>query len=182
QSDRQPVARRARRDPARRGAPVRAGDRCTLPRRARARGGRTRGLRAHAACSPGERPPAAPAPDRRLRSPPELVLPRPDPHRPCRLLRVRHVVLPVPDDPSARGAAVAVTRRRRFLGRLNLGVSALVALAIWVAVTVLATRPGFKALIDVTPQAHFSVSAETRQLLDELRAADLELRIDTFYQ
>ena len=47
--------------------------------------------------------------------------------------------------------------------------------------TALATRPAFKTLVDVTPQAQFSVSDETKALLSDLAARDVTLRIDTFY-
>ncbi len=76
---------------------------------------------------------------------------------------------------------MAMTRARRLFGRFNLFLSAVLALAIWAAATALATRPAFKVLVDLTPQAQFSVSDETRDLLDELRKRDLIVRIDTFY-
>jgi hypothetical protein len=78
--------------------------------------------------------------------------------------------------------AVKMTRGRRLLGRFNLLSSALLAFLIWVAVTALATRPTFKALIDLSPQARFTISEDTRALLADLAAAgDAALRIDTFY-
>ena len=61
--------------------------------------------------------------------------------------------------------AVRMTGRRRLLGRLELLVTALLALCVWFVVTALATRPALKVLIDLTPQAQFSVSGETTDLL-----------------
>ena len=42
------------------------------------------------------------------------------------------------------------------------------ALVAWVLVTLLATRPGFKLLFDLSPQAQFSLTAETLELIEEL--------------
>ena len=76
---------------------------------------------------------------------------------------------------------MAMTVIRRALGRLNLVLAAVLALATWAVLAALATRPEFKHLADVTPQARFTVSTETRALLDELAANDAKVRIDTFF-
>lgn len=77
--------------------------------------------------------------------------------------------------------AVRMTRSRRLMGRFNLLVSAVLALFVWLGVAALATRPAFKSLIDLTPQAQFTVSDESKALLRDLAATGQHLRIDTFY-
>ena len=77
---------------------------------------------------------------------------------------------------------VKMTRRRRFAGRLELLLSAVLALCVWVAATALATRPAMKLLLDVTPQAQFSVGPETQELFGQLGERDAAVRIDTFLQ
>ncbi|MFO1051785.1 MAG: Gldg family protein [Planctomycetota bacterium] len=75
-----------------------------------------------------------------------------------------------------------MTGRRRLLGRLELLVTALLALCVWFVVTALATRPALKVLIDLTPQAQFSVSGETTDLLAGIAKRGEKVRIDTFFQ
>ena len=74
-----------------------------------------------------------------------------------------------------------MSRIRRLLGRFNLLLTGLLAFGIWIAVSVLASRPTLKGLWDVSPQAQFSVTEETEKLLDELRGQEQELVIDTFF-
>ena len=78
--------------------------------------------------------------------------------------------------------AVIMTRGRRFAGRLEVLLAALLALCVWVAATALATRPEFKLLFDATPQAQFSVGPDTRAILDELGSKGATVRIDTFFE
>lgn len=77
--------------------------------------------------------------------------------------------------------AVRMSRSRRLLGRFHLVVSALLAFLVWIALSALSTRPAFKFLVDLTPQAQFSISDESRELLSQLAERDLEVRVDTFY-
>jgi hypothetical protein len=77
--------------------------------------------------------------------------------------------------------ALSSSGKRRLAGRLQLVWTSLLAFAVFVAVVALGTRPAFKRLIDLTPEARFTVSAETESLLADLRAADVKLRVDTFY-
>ncbi len=70
---------------------------------------------------------------------------------------------------------------RRWLGRFNLLLAVLLGFGGWALLTALSTRPTFKALIDLTPQAQFSVSAETEQLLADLREREVTVRVDTFF-
>ncbi|MBK8978131.1 MAG: GldG family protein [Planctomycetes bacterium] len=70
---------------------------------------------------------------------------------------------------------------RRFLGRSNLVVAAILAVAVWMLAVELGSRPRFKALIDVTPQARFTVGPDTLALFDELATRGSDVRIDTFF-
>ena len=58
---------------------------------------------------------------------------------------------------------------RRLTGRGVLIVSGLLALVLWLGVTVLAGRPGVRMLADVSPQARFTFSQETVELIEEVK-------------
>ncbi|MCA8943891.1 MAG: Gldg family protein [Planctomycetes bacterium] len=70
---------------------------------------------------------------------------------------------------------------KRFVGKALIFVSGILALAVWLGLTVLAGRPGVRQMIDVSPQARFTFSQETEDLLTEVRARGLKIEIDTFY-
>ncbi len=70
---------------------------------------------------------------------------------------------------------------RRLAGRLNLILMGVLALVIWILVALLATRPSMKTLWDVSPQAQFTLTPETEELISDMRAKGLELEIDTFF-
>lgn len=74
-----------------------------------------------------------------------------------------------------------VSSFRRFAGRLNLVFMGVLALVIWVLVTLLATRPAMKALWDVSPQAQFTLTAETKDLIASLLDQGIKLEIDSFF-
>lgn len=76
---------------------------------------------------------------------------------------------------------MAMNPFKRLIGRLHLVVAALVAVTIAGIVTVLANRPSFKLLWDASPQAQFSVTADTETLLREVRAQGKRVEIDTFF-
>ena len=76
---------------------------------------------------------------------------------------------------------MAVAGLRKLAGRVRLVLAAVLGLAIWAGVTLLATRPAFRGIYDMSPQAHFSVGPETEELLVNVRAEDRKLGIDTFY-
>ncbi|MCC6672805.1 MAG: Gldg family protein [Planctomycetes bacterium] len=78
---------------------------------------------------------------------------------------------------------MAMTRARRLLGRLHLWFASLVVLAIWILAMLLAVRPGMKALFDFSPQARFSVSPATAELLAGLgRGGARQLELHTFFE
>jgi hypothetical protein len=76
----------------------------------------------------------------------------------------------------------AVSAWRRLAGRSLLVLAGVVALAIWAAATVLSSRQSLQLIVDVSPQAQFTFSADTNALLDELRERELTLEFDTFYE
>ncbi len=71
---------------------------------------------------------------------------------------------------------------RRLTGRSILVVVGLAAIAVWGVLTLLATRPAVKFVVDWSPQARFTFGEDTEDLLKQLRDTDREVRIDTFYQ
>ncbi|MGE0145221.1 MAG: Gldg family protein [Planctomycetota bacterium] len=79
-------------------------------------------------------------------------------------------------------ASVRMSRGRRWAGRLELLIAATLALCSWFAITALATRPALRAIVDVTPQARFSVGDETQALFAELARKQVSIEIDTFFQ
>lgn len=72
---------------------------------------------------------------------------------------------------------------RRLFGRVNVGLSGLLAIVVWILITVVANRPALKELIDLTPQKRFTITAETEDLLRGLGSRGLEepMRIETFF-
>ncbi|HEU4418703.1 MAG TPA: hypothetical protein VFT55_07165, partial [Planctomycetota bacterium] len=73
-------------------------------------------------------------------------------------------------------------RLRRFRLFGNLLLTALLMLAVWVLLVWVASRPAFKRLIDLTPQRINSVDPVTEDLLEELRAAKVEVEFHLIYQ
>jgi hypothetical protein len=70
---------------------------------------------------------------------------------------------------------------RRFVAFGNLLLAAVLMLAVWVLLVWTASRPVFKALIDLTPQAVNSVDRVTEDLLGELRAQQAEVEFHLFF-
>src|SRR5688572_8910431 len=67
------------------------------------------------------------------------------------------------------------------VGGLLLG--ALLALLLWAGLTLVAAIPGFKVLWDVTPNQNFTVSAQTKDLVDRVRQdPNLRVEIHTFFE
>ncbi len=70
-------------------------------------------------------------------------------------------------------------RLRKIAGWSTLLASVALAGGIWVMLIVLATRPGLKALIDLSPQARFTVQDDTKALLASLREKGVKLELHT---
>lgn len=68
-------------------------------------------------------------------------------------------------------------KARRFVSFGNLGVGALLMLAVWALCVWVASRPALKALIDLTPQRVNSVDPVTIELLRELRGEKAEIQL-----
>jgi hypothetical protein len=68
-------------------------------------------------------------------------------------------------------------KARRFASIGNLGVGAVLMLAVWALLVFVASRPALKALIDLTPQRVNSVDPVTTELLRELRADKAEIQL-----
>ncbi len=75
-----------------------------------------------------------------------------------------------------------MTAVRRTLGWLHLLAAGVLMLAVWLLLVVVASQPGLKRLWDLSPQAAFTVSQVTEQLLLEARKAELPLEFHTFLQ
>lgn len=69
----------------------------------------------------------------------------------------------------------------RFAAVGNLLLAAVLMLAVWVMLVWTASRPAFKALIDLTPQAVNSVDPATEELLAELREQQCEVEFHLFF-
>jgi len=67
---------------------------------------------------------------------------------------------------------MAVGATRKVLGWTNLLIAAALALVLWGGLSVVGTQHQFRAILDFSPQARFSLSPRTEALLDELAAAD----------
>ena len=68
-------------------------------------------------------------------------------------------------------------KARRFASFGNLGVGAVLMLAVWALLVWVASRPALKALIDLTPQRVNSVDPVTIELLRELRGEKAEIQL-----
>src|SRR5690606_35692796 len=117
----------------------------------------------------------------RVRPPAELVHPRPHRHEPPRVLRQRRGVLPVPHG-QVPGVAQMAVRLRRVAGWSGLLLAAALGAAIAVMAVVLATRPGLRKVIDLSPAKRFTITDDTIELLDELRKAGHTLELHTVYE
>lgn len=71
---------------------------------------------------------------------------------------------------------------RRLAGFANLLAAGALLLVAWALVTLLASRPLFKHLFDLTPQARATVSKATVDLIDEVRRQELKLEFHLFFQ
>jgi hypothetical protein len=80
------------------------------------------------------------------------------------------------------GSRPRMTRARRLFGRFHLAFTLLLGLAVWVGVVVLASRPQLRGLIDLSPQASFTLDEQTLTLLDRVADGDDVLEIDMFFQ
>ncbi|MEZ5965207.1 MAG: Gldg family protein [Planctomycetota bacterium] len=73
-------------------------------------------------------------------------------------------------------------RLRRFAGWSALLLASGLGLAIWVMLVVFATRPGFKAVVDLSPQRRFTLTEDSAELLKAVRAADKSVELHTVYE
>jgi hypothetical protein len=71
---------------------------------------------------------------------------------------------------------------RRAAGWATLLLASLLGLLIWAMFVVLATRPGFKAIVDLSPQQRFTVTDDTRALLTALREQGKQVQLATVYE
>jgi len=71
--------------------------------------------------------------------------------------------------------------RRRLVGWLQVALAALLALGVWAGATVLFTRPALKALVDLSPQARFSLEPATEELLATLRERGTAVEFHTIF-
>lgn len=72
-------------------------------------------------------------------------------------------------------------RARRLTLVLRLSLAATLMLAVWVLFVWAASRPAWKALIDLTPQQVNSVDPATEELLQELRSRQAQVEFHLFY-
>lgn len=72
-------------------------------------------------------------------------------------------------------------RLRRLSGWLNLLLAAVLLLAAWVLVSLLASQPACKHLFDLTPRHNATVTDVTEELVAELRKRDLHLDVHVFF-
>lgn len=70
---------------------------------------------------------------------------------------------------------------RRFAALGNLLLAAVLMLAVWLLLVWVGSRPVFKSLLDLTPQAVNSVDPTTEELLGELRAQHCEIELHLFF-
>ncbi len=73
-------------------------------------------------------------------------------------------------------------RLRRVAGVTALLLASALGFVIWAMLVVLSTRPGFKAVIDLSPQQRFTVTEDTLELLRTLRAQDQTVELSTVYE
>ena len=77
---------------------------------------------------------------------------------------------------------MAMNRTRRTLGWVVLLGNAVLGLAIWFGAIVLSTRPQLKVLVDASPQAQFTISEATLDLISQVRERGDVLELDMFWQ
>lgn len=70
---------------------------------------------------------------------------------------------------------------RRYVARANLFVAAVLMLAVWMLIVWVASRPAFKAMVDLTPQSVNTVDPATEDLLRELREKQVEVQFHLFF-
>jgi ABC-2 type transport system permease protein len=80
------------------------------------------------------------------------------------------------------GLTVLALGFRRGTGWLQVGSCALLGVLIWGMAVVLSARPGLSFRIDLSPQARFTMSRDTEDLLAELRKADMKVEFHTFFE
>lgn len=73
-------------------------------------------------------------------------------------------------------------RLRRVAGWSALLFASTLALAIWVMLAVFATRPGFKTVIDLSPQRRFTLTQDSVELLQAVRATGKKVELHTVYE
>lgn len=72
-------------------------------------------------------------------------------------------------------------RSRRLVGWMQFVAAGVLALGAWGLATVLSTRPAFKTLIDLSPQARFSLEPATEELIAELRERGTKVEFHTIF-
>jgi ABC-type uncharacterized transport system len=73
--------------------------------------------------------------------------------------------------------------RRKLAGWTSLAVGAVLMFAVWVLLVLVSAQPELKVLIDLSPQARFTVSRETKELLRRLREdPNLRCEFHTIYE
>ena len=73
--------------------------------------------------------------------------------------------------------------RRRLAGWGSLGLASVLAFAAWVVVVLVASRPGIRKIIDMTPGQQVSVRPGTEALIRDLQKQDgVRIEIYTLYE
>ena len=72
--------------------------------------------------------------------------------------------------------------KRRLTAWVNLILSSLLMLGVWGLLAVLSTRPAFKVLVDVSPQARFTVSPATEELMRQVRELDVKVEFHAVFE
>ena len=65
---------------------------------------------------------------------------------------------------------------------IGVAITIVLAIVVFVLVNWIATRAQFRTSIDATRTARFTISDDTKALVDEVRTAKKKLRITTFFQ
>jgi len=73
-------------------------------------------------------------------------------------------------------------RLRRIAGWSTLLLTSALALGIWVMLVVFATRPGFKAVLDFSPQRRFTLTEDSAELLANVRESKKTVVLHTVYE
>lgn len=74
-------------------------------------------------------------------------------------------------------------RRRRLAGWTRLALGSVLMFTVWVLLVLVSAQPELKVLLDLSPQARFTVAQETKELLQQLRGdPDLRCEFHTVYE